>query len=128
QTSGINAGQPLTNTAKRMANATLDWTLTPAFSMQLTLESRSDRFRGVDALGNEMYYKAYDVWHLGGQYQINERLTVSARVNNLLNTDFTSFQSAFARDANGAWALQVTDDYNNKDKARNLWLSVNALF
>src|SRR5690606_20101245 len=95
QLSGPQAGQPLTNTAKDMANATLDWFINDALSMQLTLEARSNRFRGVDANGNDMYYKAYNVWHLGTQYRVTDRVTLSARINNLLDEDFTTFQTTF---------------------------------
>ena len=129
QTSGEDEGLPLTNTAKHMANATLDWRVLPSVSLQLTVESRSDRYRGTDANGDPMHYKSYEVFHLGGQYHINDNITLSARVNNLLDRDFTSFRSSFIRNATtGEWQLQTVDDYNNKDKARNLWLSLNATF
>ena len=129
QTSGANAGQPLTNTAKHMANATLDWAVTPEFSTQLSWEARSDRFRGsVDANGRLLYYKAYDVLHLGAQYRFSRWLSVNARVNNLLDEDFTSFETSFARNSDGSHTASFVDDYNNKDKARNYWLSVNVAF
>src|SRR5690606_27237907 len=95
QLSGPQAGLPLTNTAEHMANATLHWSITPALSAQLTWEMRSDRFRDVDSEGNERYYKSYDVLHLGAQYRFSRYVTVSARVNNLLDEDFTSFQTLF---------------------------------
>src|SRR5690606_37358918 len=122
------AGQPLTNTAEHMANATLNWFASDALSLQLTLEARSDRYRGVDADNNHLYYKSYNVWHLGAQYQISERITLSARVNNLLDQDFTSFQTSFVQEEDGSYTVSYIDDYNNKDKARNLWLSINANF
>ena len=28
----------------------------------------------------------------------------------------------------GSWTLSAQDDYNNKDKARNVWVSVNFSF
>jgi outer membrane receptor for ferrienterochelin and colicins len=128
QLSGPQMGEPLTNTAKDMVNGTLDWFMTDAFSMQLTLESRSDRFRGIDANGNHMYFKAYNVWHLGSQYRFNERLTLSARINNVLDQDFTSFETSFNQNADGSYTPTYLDNYNNKDKARNLWLSLNMRF
>lgn len=129
QLSGADAGQPLTNTAKDMANATLDWMMTDAVSLQLTLEARSNRFRGVDADNNYLYYKSYSVWHLGAQYHISDRLTLSARVNNLLDEDFTSFQTSFTdAEGDGTYSASFVDDFNNKDKARNLWLSLNLNF
>ena len=47
QLTGPSAGQPLQQTAKHMANATLDWQPTENFSSQLIVESRSDRYRGA---------------------------------------------------------------------------------
>lgn len=128
QTSGLQAGQPLTGTAEHMANATLDWSVTPAFSTQLTWEMRSDRYRSTNVAGEHLYYKDYDVLHLGGQYRFSRWLTLSARVNNLLDQDFTSFRTTFTQGGDGLYSPTHLDDYNNKDKARNYWLSVNFAF
>ncbi|MEX2333776.1 MAG: TonB-dependent receptor [Pseudohongiella sp.] len=128
QLTGPSAGQPLTNTAENMANATLDWMATTAVSVQLTMESRSDRFRGTDANGDFIYYKPYEVLHLGAQYHFNENITLSARINNLLDEDFTAFDTTFFQETDGTYTPSFTDHYNNKDKARNFWVSVNANF
>ena len=128
QTSGPEAGQPLTNTAKHMANATLDWAITEALSTQLTWEMRSKRYRGVDSNDNHLYFKDYEVLHLGAQYRFNRHVSFNARVNNLLDEDFTSFQTSFTQNPDGTWTPTYVDDYNNKDKARNYWLSVNLAF
>ena len=43
--------------------------------------------------------------------------------------DFTSFQSNFVLNpVTGVYTLQAIDDFNNKDKARNYWLSLNVNF
>ena len=122
-----------------MANATLDWSVTPRFNLFLTMEMRSDRYRGVDAFDRHLFYKDYEVFHLGASYQINEFITVNARVNNLLDEDFTSYTTTY-QDLNGDGVYEYRtgrgavsevvfdDDYNHKDKARNLWLSVNVAF
>ncbi|MFA5631917.1 MAG: TonB-dependent receptor [Porticoccaceae bacterium] len=128
QKSGAQAGRPLTNTAEHMANATLDWQATDKFSVQLMLEARSDRYRGVNAEGDHLHYKDYEVFHLGATYRLTEHVTVNGRINNLLDQDFTSFQTSFVENADGTYSLSYTDDYNNKDKARNFWLSVNVAF
>ena len=129
QKSGANAGQPLTNTAKHMANATLDWSVTDKFSTQLSSELRSKRYRGVSSVtGEHLYYKDYVVYNLGAQYRLNDRVTVSGRVNNLLDEDFTSYQYSFTDNGDGSWSLSTEDDYNNKDKARSFWVSVNLSF
>jgi outer membrane receptor for ferrienterochelin and colicins len=128
QLSGPEAGLPLTDTARHMTNAALEWAINDTISTQLTWEARSKRFRDVDEDGNERYYKEYDVLHLGAQYRFNNHVTINARIQNLLDRDFTSFQTLWARDAAGAWAPTYLDDYNNKDKARNYWLSLNLAF
>jgi outer membrane receptor for ferrienterochelin and colicins len=68
------------------------------------------------------------VLHLGAQYHVNDRITVSARVNNLLDEDFTSFRTLWVENGDGSYSPSFIDDYNNKDKARNFWLSVNLNF
>ncbi len=128
QLTGPDAGLPLTNTAENMFNSSVDWYMNDDLSLQLTWESRSDRYRGTDANGNRQFYKAYDVLHLGAQYHLGERITLSARINNLLDEDFTSFQTLFIEDSPGVFEPDFIDDYNNKDKARNFWLSMNFEF
>ena len=74
-------------------------------------------------------YEDYTVLHLGAQYRFSDSVGVSARINNLLDEDFTSFQTVWTQDeASGEWAPTYLDDYNNKDKSRNLWLSLNVRF
>ncbi|KPL69285.1 TonB-dependent receptor [Erythrobacter sp. SG61-1L] len=128
QLTGPSAGQPLTQSAKHMANATLDWRVTDALSAQLSVEHRSRRYRGVDGSGNHLYYKSYKVLNLGGQYRISDFLTISGRVNNLLNQDFRAYDVDFGDPVNGAYTPTYIDHYNNKDKARSYWVSVNARF
>lgn len=127
--SGDDAGLPLTQAAKHMYNATLDWTVSGQLSLQLIGEVRSKRYRGSeDANGNPQYYKSYEILHLAGQYRFNPNLFVAARINNLLDEDLTSFRTTFDDLGDGSFEPVYLDDYNNKDKARNLWLSVNVSF
>lgn len=129
QLSGTSKGLPLTNTAEHMANTTLEWLATEKFSMQLMGEYRSKRYRGsLDANGNPQYYEGYTVFHLGGQYRFTENLSFAARINNLLDEDFTSFQTVWTQGTDGSYSPSYLDDYNNKDKSRNLWLSLNLSF
>ena len=129
QQSGPNEGEPLTNTAKHMANLTLDWNITSRLSSQLGFESRSDRYRGLDTTtGEHLYYKEYNVLNLGAQYEVNDFITISGRVNNLLDEDFTSYQTSFTDLGDGTYEPNFQDDYNNKDKARSYWVSLNARF
>lgn len=133
QLTGAQAGQPLTNTARNMYNATVDWTISDRISTQLIGESRSRRYRGVDGAGNHLYYNDYSVLHLAAQYRINDHVAISGRINNLLDKDFTSFHTTF-NDLNGDGVYAGTgevvhvDHYNNKDKARNFWVSLNVRF
>ncbi len=128
QLSGPDEGLPLTDTARHMANATLAWQATGRFGMQLVSETRSRRYRDViDGVRRD--YQDYTVLHLGAQYRFSDNVAINARINNLLDEDFTSFQTLWAQDeATGEWAPTYLDDYNNKDKARNLWISLNMQF
>lgn len=134
QKSGANKGQPLTDSARHMANTTFDWQVHDRFNLFLTGEARSKRYRGVSATGEHLHYKDYTVLHLGGSYAVNEFVTLNARINNLLDRDFTTYTTAF-NDLNndgvyedGTTEVVYIDDYNNKDKARSLWMSVNVRF
>ena len=129
QKSGPAKGQPLGNSARHMANATLDWRASERFNLFLTAEARSKRFRGMDAAtGQAQYWADYEVLHLGASYQLAEWVTLNGRINNLLDRDFTSYQYSFLDDGNGGYTLSAQDDYNNKDKARNVWLSLHFSF
>lgn len=141
QKSGDDAGRPLGNSAKHMANATLDWFASDKLNVFLTAEARSKRYRGQHVITEEeLYYKDYVVYHLGASYQATSWLTLNARVNNLLDRDFTTYKTEF-RDLNsdgdyldtnigctGCNEALFFDDYNNKDKARAYWISLNARF
>jgi len=135
QKSGANAGQPLTNTAEHMANISTDWSITEKLNAYLQLEIRSDRYRDWDSvLDKALYYKSYNALNLGARYTINENLTVNVRINNLLDEDFTSYQTDYVDlDNDGRYSYDddeviFTDDYNIKDKARSFWLGINASF
>jgi outer membrane receptor for ferrienterochelin and colicins len=67
------------------------------------------------------------------QYRINDNITLNGRINNLLDEDFTSYKYTFTDlnddgDYEDDDELVYTDDYNNKDKARSYWVSVNVRF
>lgn len=127
--SGDDQGMPLTNMAKHMANLTLDWQVNDQFSTFLTAEYRSKRYRGSDATtGQALYWKGYNVMHLGASYQIAKNVTITGRINNLLDKKFTSYRTSFTDNGDGTYTPTYTDDFNNKDKARSLWISLNARF
>ncbi len=128
QKSGADKGMPLTNSAKHMLNATLDWQARADLLVFLTMEARSERYRG-QINGRAAHYEDYEVFHLGAVYQVNDNFTITGRVNNLLDKDFTSYRWARCdggRGCDDGW--QALDDYNNKDKARSFWISANYQF
>lgn len=141
QKSGVNKGRPLGNSAKHMANLTLSWNATDTLNLFLTSEYRTKRYYGWDTINDKaQHYKAYNVFHLGASYEASESVTFNARINNLFDRDFTTYNIAFTEcnetssscifDANGenGYSASFIDDYNNKDKARNLWVGVNVRF
>ena len=135
QRSGAQQGLPLGESARHMANATFDWQVLDRLNLFLTAESRSRRYRGVHAITQQpLYYRDYTLLHLGGAWQVNDTVTVNARINNLLDRDFTTYATEF-RDLDGDGVfldgtneVLFLDDYNNKDKARSLWISLNLQF
>lgn len=134
QKSGAEIGRPLGNSARHMANASLDWQATDRLTLLLTGEMRSKRYRGLHAItGEELYYKDYTVLNLGGSYELTSWLTINARINNLLDRDFTTYDTEFRDlDENGDYQgddeTLFLDHYNNKDKGRGVWVSLNARF
>ncbi|WP_394193545.1 TonB-dependent receptor domain-containing protein [Pseudoalteromonas atlantica] len=140
QQSGSQKGQPLTNSAEHMANITLNWEATDFMEIYLQGVYRSDRYRGWDNVHDQaLYYKNYNLFNLGAQFYVNEYVQINARVNNLLDEDFTSYSTTYT-DLNGdgeyeyltgrgvVSEVSFTDDYNVKDKGRNFWVGVTAYF
>src|SRR5690606_18985022 len=127
QKSGENAGRPIAgNPAKRIVNLTLDWEATAALRRQLRAERRYDRDRACDTLaGKDQYCRDCAVLHLGASWQATPKLTVNARVNNLLDRNFISQTCEPTATLD---TYSCIDDYNVKDKRRSLWMSVNMAF
>jgi len=134
QKSGSEIGLPLGNSARHMANATLDWQASERLSMFLTAEARSKRYFALHTITQEpLYYRDYEVLHLGASFKLNEHVTLNGRINNLLDRDFTTYDTQFreldnAPGYDGTNEILYFDHYNNKDKARGVWLSVNLRF
>ena len=123
QKSGADKGMPLTQTSKHMYNATLDWQPLPKLDVYLTMEKRSKRYRGK-VNDEPAYYKAYQIFHLGAIYRVTDQLTISGRINNLLDKDFTTYD--IVDNGSGGWTTRY--HYNNIDARRNLWISANYRF
>lgn len=132
--SGSNKGEPLSGSARHMANSSVHWQFLPGASVYLTAEYRAKRRHEAprnwpDDVALPEYYKAYTIFHLGGSYRVTDNLEITARINNLLDEDFTDYQTAFTTDDGGVtWTPNYIDDYNVKAKARNYWLSASYRF
>lgn len=139
-TKGPAKGRPLTGNptsasassadtpAKHMANLNLDWQASDALSLYIGLYAESDRVRGWDEYGNFLPdYKAYQLVHLGTVFNVSENLTLSARINNLLDEDFSTYDVDWTNSGSG-WTATKRDDYKVIDKSRNFWLSMNVTF
>ncbi|QBL08164.1 TonB-dependent receptor [Rheinheimera sp. D18] len=130
--SGRDAGLPLVSTPKNMLNATVNWQLLDEFSMQLIAEVRGERFRGTANISGptgpetiSLYYKSYELLHLGAKYQYSDQLSFSARINNLLDDDLSS-RTCLLADTQDTY--NCTADYNTTEKARSLWLALSYKF
>ena len=122
QKSGASAGLPLTDTPEHMINANLRWNPTDRSSLWLRGEYRSERYRGAgaayDAWGD---YKAYSLFHLGGSYDVTDRVTLNATVYNLFDEDFVSLLPY-------GTPVQYTPEYANNQEPRRLYVGINVDF
>lgn len=83
---GEETGAELRNVAKR----TFNWELAKqfgAFDASLDMQYRSDRQGAVTRLGS------YTLWNLAGNYQVNEHIEVSLRVENLFDKEYNAVDS-----------------------------------
>ncbi len=141
QKSGTEKGLPLGESARHMANASLDWKATDKLSFLLSGQYQSQRYRSIHPItGKKLTYRPYHIVNLGAAYEATNNLTLNVRMNNLLNKDYTTYRTEF-RDLNndgdyvdtniggsGRNETLFYDDYNNKDKGRSLWVSANLRF
>lgn len=84
-------GAELQNVAKR----TFNWELAKqfgAFDASLDMQYRSDR-RGADSGGAVTRLGSYTLWNLAGNYQVNEHIEVSFRVENLFDKEYNAVES-----------------------------------
>lgn len=130
QKSGNNKGLPLVDTPKNMFNATLSWQVLEPLSVSLITEIRDDRYRSsvTNAATGErtnLYYKSYELLHLGARYKVNETVTFNARVNNLLDKNLSTRSCALNSLQNG---YTCSADYKVTEQKRSLWLSADITF
>lgn len=140
QKSGVDRGAPLTNQAKHMANASLNWYATDSLNLWVRGEYRGsrDRFTNlyenlsaanqaiVDQVGK---LKSFTQFHLGGSYRATESVTLTAAVYNLFDKDFLSGQFY---NGGSAWASDYTQIgaavTGTVQEGRRLWISANITF
>lgn len=131
QRSGPDKGQPLQNTPEHMANLTLKWQATDKLSAWVRGEYRSERHREADTATSRAKatlgdYKAYEVFELGGSYQVNKHLSLNAAIYNLFDRDFVDYQPYVSDTRTGA--ISYANTYNNNLEPRRLWLSATLSF
>nr|WP_298055735.1 TonB-dependent receptor [uncultured Halomonas sp.] len=127
QRSGENKGDPLTDTPEHAFNATLRWQTTAKLDTWLSAEYRSERYRNREAVrGAPSFddlgdFKAYSLFHLGGNYAVTDRFNVSATIYNLFDKDFVDYRAY----GDGTSFGNV---YANSEEGRRLWLSARYEF
>ncbi|MGH7019937.1 MAG: TonB-dependent receptor domain-containing protein [Brevundimonas sp.] len=129
--SGDSAGLPLSDTPKHILNSSLRWNATDRLNLWLRGEYRSERYRSEDtaltrAKATWGDYKAYEVFHLGGSYKVNDAVTINGAVYNLFDKDFVSYGSYVSNVNTGA--IAYTNLYANNQEPRRLWVSVTTTF
>lgn len=124
QLSGDERGLPLVGIPKHMVNGNLRWRVSDKASLWTRAEIRSGRYRGNNAqqaaLGD---FRGYEVFHLGGSYQVAPAFRLSAVVYNLLDTDY----ARYAPYPSGATTV-FTPVYSINQEGRRLWLSATVDF
>ncbi|CCW17744.1 TonB-dependent receptor; Outer membrane receptor for ferrienterochelin and colicins [Sphingobium indicum BiD32] len=124
QLSGAEEGLPLVGMPKHMLNGNLRWKLGDKASVWARAEIRSSRYRGNNAqqsaVGN---FRGYELFHIGGSYQIAPAFRLAATVNNIFDTDYAEYVSY----QSGA-ATVFTPAYSINQEGRRLWLSATVDF
>ena len=143
QKSGIDAGAPVTNQARHIANAKLDWEPSERFNFFLRGEYYGDRDRFTNLFDNLRAanqaivnglgpLKAYHQFHLGGSYRASDHLTFNATVYNLLDKDFLEGSHYTTHTGATAWGSHYAQigagTVGTIQEGRRLWLSVNVDF
>lgn len=132
QKSGASAGQPLYATPKHMLNGRLKWNAGENYSFWLRGEYRSERYRSPDrssvSTAQETWgdYKAYSLFHLGGNWQVNESIALNATIYNLFDKNFVDYRPYVSNTNTGA--ISYTNLYANSQEPRRLWLTATYSF
>ncbi|APX65531.1 TonB-dependent receptor [Sphingomonas sp. LK11] len=124
QLSGADQGRPLIGIPKHMLNGNLRWKVTDKANLWTRAEIRSSRYRGNNdqqrALGD---FRGYELFHIGGAYQVTDAFRLSAAIYNIFDTDYAVYES-YRSGANTIF----TPAYAINQEGRRLWLSANVDF
>jgi len=128
QLSGAEAGLPLIGIPKHMVNANLRWRVGERGSVWTRAEIRSSRYRGNNdqqrGLGD---FRGYELFHIGGSYQVTPAFRLSATLWNILDTDYTVYES-YRSGTVTAPATVFAPAYAISQEGRRLLLSANIDF
>ncbi|WP_301073677.1 TonB-dependent receptor [Sphingomonas sp.] len=128
QLSGAEAGLPLIGIPKHMVNANLRWRLTEKATVWTRAEIRSSRYRGNTDQQRELGdFRGYELFHIGGSYQVTPALRLSATMWNILDTDYAVYEPY----RSGTAAAPVTvfaPAYSINQEGRRLLISANVDF
>lgn len=124
QLSGVDRGLPLIGIPRHMVNGNLRWRLDDRASLWARAEIRSGRYRGNNAqqaaVGD---FRGYELFHLGGSYQVAPALRLGAAVYNVFDSDY----ALYVPYRSGA-ATVFTPAYSINQEGRRLLLSANVDF
>ncbi|PZT91265.1 MULTISPECIES: TonB-dependent receptor [Sphingomonas] len=124
QLSGADRGLPLIGIPRHMLNGNLRWKLGEKANLWTRAEVRSSRYRGNNeqqrAIGD---FRGYELFHVGGSYQVTDTFRLSAAIYNILDTDYAVYEP-YRSGANTVF----TPAYAINQEGRRLWLSANVDF
>lgn len=124
QLSGPEQGRPLVGIPRHMVNTNLRWALTDRANIWTRAEIRSSRYRGSNpqqsALGD---FRGYELFHVGGSYQITPAFRLGAAVYNILATDYAIYEPY-----RSGTATVFAPAYAINQEGRRLLLSANVDF
>ena len=139
---GVKSGK-LSDTAKHMANAQLNWAVNERATVWLRGEYRgkSRRFDGDPAAltgNNRAEYnalgdlKGFALFHLGGSYKIGRNATLNANIYNLFDKDFSksrSYTNTAGETVVGSPYFRTSSSVKGTAAAgRTFWVSANFQF
>ena len=143
QRGGDNPGAPLTNTARQMANARINWAATTDLNTWLMVEYHgktpryTSNYSNLSAVQKAVYddrgayLKAWTVVNMGASYKVTSQLTLNGTVNNLFDKDFSGvklYRVGSSSTYAGDYFQTLASTTGYVTPGRNYWLSLNYTF